>query len=82
MSQERVMQHVRWLDQHYRTGPLHVEDAIVDVVGETVGLLIAENDVYISLAMERFGHEGSYRHVVCIPKVCILERRNLTWREQ
>lgn len=69
---------IHWIDQDYLCGPIERAEALdYDTKAFTVGIVVAENEELVALAAEYFPHAESYRHIIRIPKVCILKRRIL-----
>jgi hypothetical protein len=76
--QPRTLVYVRWFDASYQRGEC-TEDELVPVVElESAGLLVAESDQTISLALDRYDEDGSWRHIEHIPKVNVRQLRRLT----
>jgi len=65
--------YVKWLDASYQHGEHHENDLNPLVEMESAGLIAAECKQTISLALDRYEQDGTWRHIVHIPKVNILK---------
>ena len=75
-----IVTFIKWFDASNQLddwGPLRPEDFITRVVLYTAGILAAEDDDSVSLAIDHYERSGTYRHVVHIPKVNIIKRRDI-----
>jgi hypothetical protein len=74
---KRTLVYVRWFDASYQRGEV-TDDELVDRVElESAGLLVRETKEAVSIALDRYEHDGVWRYVQHIPKVNVLELRRL-----
>lgn len=70
---------VEWLDASHQNGPISLEDLSGDHVIKSVGWLIQETAKRITLCQDLTSTE-QFREVLHIPKLYILNRRDLKWQ--
>lgn len=69
--------YIKWQDAAYQDGDVLEEDAFSpEVLIESAGLLAREDDKTISLAIDHYGKDKTWRHVAHIPKILITERQD------
>lgn len=68
---------VDWSDASYQRGECSVEEFVPRVVLCTAGHLVREDADTISVALDCYDAEGTWRHIQHIPKVNVLRVRRL-----
>jgi hypothetical protein len=68
---------IDWLDASFTDGPLALHDVKPLIRLQTVGWLIHEDGVSITVAQERAEEDGRYRAVQSIPKVNVVRVRKV-----
>jgi hypothetical protein len=70
---------LKWFDASNQVGwgPLKPEEFVPRVILYSAGILAAEDDETVSLAIDHYDGAGTYRHVVHIPIVNIIKRRDI-----
>ena len=66
---------VRWLDASYQRGECTDDELNPRVELESAGLLVREDDDFISIALDRYGGDRTWRYIEHIPKVNVIEIR-------
>jgi len=69
---------VRWFDASYQRGECSDDELIPVVELESAGLLIRETKDTISLALDRYDGDGTWRYIEHIPKVNVRHVRRLS----
>ena len=65
---ERAIVLVRWHDACFQSGPIFIEDIQKEYILETVGILVAEDEIAITIAGDWHSKRNSWRYVNHIPK--------------
>lgn len=73
----RTVAWVRWLDASFQRGECTDDELVPRVELESAGLLAAETDETISIALDRYEADGVWRYIQHIPKVNVREVRRL-----
>lgn len=75
---------IKWKDASYERGEYTKEEVRPGCDIQTAGILIKEDDEFVSLALDHFPGsdrwDPSYRHIVHIPKVNIVKQRRFEVR--
>jgi hypothetical protein len=74
---KRVVVWVRWFDASYQRGECSDDELQPTVELESAGLLVREDEDSISLALDRYEVDGTWRHIEHIPKVNVRRIRRL-----
>jgi hypothetical protein len=72
--------YVKWRDAAWSPGEYteaEIEKLTPDVLCETVGILVSEDDNFIRVALEYFPTDKTWRRIEHIPKKMIEERKYL-----
>lgn len=75
-----VVTFVKWFDSSNQVGnwgPLRPEEFVTRVILYSAGILAAEDEDDVSLAIDHYDGAKTYRHIVHIPKVNIIKRRDI-----
>jgi hypothetical protein len=73
----RTIVFVRWFDASYQRGECSHDELIARVEIESAGLLVREDEQSISLALDRYDADKTWRYIEHIPKVNVLELRKV-----
>jgi len=68
---------VRWFDASYQRGECTVEELVPRVEIESAGLLVREDEETVSIALDYFDGDRTWRYIEHIPKVNIRDYRKL-----
>jgi hypothetical protein len=74
---KRTIAFIRWFDASYQRGECTEEELISKVEIESAGLLVAENEESVSIALDQCDADKTWRYIEHIPKVNILSMRRL-----
>ena len=66
---KRTLVWIRWYDASYQRGECSEDDLVPKVEIESAGLLIREDEEFISLALDRYENDHTWRYIEHIPKV-------------
>jgi len=69
---------VRWFDASYQRGECSLEELVPRVEIESAGLLVHEDSDTVSIALDQYDADRTWRYIEHIPKVNILRMRRLT----
>lgn len=69
---------VRWFDASYQRGECTDSELVTKVELESAGLLVREDEESVSIAMDSYVNDRTWRHIEHIPKVNILRIKRLT----
>jgi hypothetical protein len=72
---------VRWFDASYQRGECTIDELVTRVEIESAGLLVREDEESISLAIDRYSEDETWRYISHIPKVNVLEIRRFPLQE-
>jgi hypothetical protein len=75
----RTVAWVKWFDASYQRGECTREELVPRVEIESAGLLIHEDEDSVSLALDHYEADGTWRHIEHIPKVNVRRIRRLTF---
>lgn len=65
-----------WDDAFYNEGPVGTRHISKEPMRcHDVGYFVEENDLQIVIALEYNAKDENWRHIVVIPKICIVKRR-------
>ena len=68
---------VQWVDASHQEGPCDIEQLDEGVTLESAGILVRENERVVSLALDACPDDGSWRHIVHIPRPYIKAIRRI-----
>lgn len=71
----RTLVYVRWTDASYQRGECSLADMVPRVEVESAGILVAEDDETISIALDHYAAESTWRSIEHIPKVLVVKVR-------
>jgi hypothetical protein len=74
---KRMIALVKATDWYIREGEREIDDKFPPVTLTAVGFVIEDNDEYLAIATEMAEEAGMVRHVLTIPKSCIIQRQDL-----
>jgi hypothetical protein len=74
----RTVAFVRWFDASYQRGECDDSELVTRVEIESAGLLVREDAESVSIALDRYEHDGLWRYIEHIPKVNIIDICRLT----
>ena len=78
MSREkRTLALVEWFDASYQRGECTRDELVPTVVLESAGLLVREDAETISLALDKYPADGTWRYIEHIPKVNVRRIRRV-----
>ena len=77
-ADRKTIAFIRWFDASYQRGECTDEELIPKVEIESAGLLVAENEESVSIALDQCGADRTWRYIEHIPKVNILAIRRVT----
>jgi hypothetical protein len=72
-----TLAYVRWFDASYQRGECTRDELVPRIEIESAGLLVREDGESVSLALDHYQADGTWRYIAHIPKVNILEIRRL-----
>lgn len=75
---KRTVALVKWFDASYQRGECTESELVRRVEIESAGLLVCEDEESISLALDRYDADGTWRYIQHIPKVNVRHIRRLT----
>jgi hypothetical protein len=70
--------YVRWFDASFQRGECTDDELVPRVEIESAGLLVREDEGTISIALDRYEHDGLWRYIQHIPKVNVISVERLT----
>ncbi len=73
LKQRPKLAYVKWFDASYQDGQFMQDELNPNVILHSGGLIAAEDRKTISLALDRYDDDGTWRHITHIPKVNILK---------
>jgi hypothetical protein len=73
----KIVTMVEAVDWMIREGEREMDDKFPPVTLTAVGFVIEDNDEYLAIATEMAEEAGMVRHVLTIPKSCIIQRQDL-----
>ena len=62
---------VRWFDASYQRGECTETELVTKVELESAGLLVREDEESVSIALDSYSNDGTWRYIEHIPKVNI-----------
>ena len=68
---------VRWFDASYQRGECTIDEFVPRVEIESAGLLVHEDEESVSLALDSYVEDSTYRYIEHIPKVNVIEMRRM-----
>lgn len=68
---------VKWIDASYQRGECSYDELNPSVVMWSAGLLIRDDDEFISIAIDSFADDETFRYIEHIPRVNIIELRTI-----
>ena len=75
---KRVIALVRWFDASYQRGECTADEMVPRVELESAGLLVREDEESVSIALDQYHGDGTWRYIEHIPKVNIRKIRRLS----
>ncbi len=63
---------MKWFDASYQRGECNDQELVCRVELESAGLLVREDEESISIALDRYPLDGTWRYIEHIPKVNVL----------
>jgi hypothetical protein len=75
---KKTIAFIRWFDASYQRGECTEEELVPKVELESAGLLVAENEESVSIALDQCDADGTWRYIEHIPRVNILSMRRLS----
>lgn len=75
---KKTLAYVRWFDASYQRGECDLADLNTRVELESAGLLVREDEESISIALDEYKDDGTWRYIEHIPKVNVLRIRRVT----
>lgn len=67
-----TLAYVRWFDCSYQQGEHRTNELVTRVDLHSGGLLVREDDESISIALDRYDDDDTWRHIQHIPKVNVI----------
>jgi len=77
-SGKRTVAFVRWFDASYQRGECTLDEMVPRVDLESAGLLVREDEESVSIALDQYSGDGTWRYIEHIPKVNILAIRKMS----
>ena len=74
---KRTLALIKWFDASYQRGECTKDEFVTRVELESAGILVQENADTISIALDRYAGDDTYRHIEHIPKVNVLSVRRI-----
>jgi hypothetical protein len=74
----RTILWVRWYDASYQRGECTEEELVPKVEIESAGLLVREDEEFISLALDKYDGDQTWRYIEHIPKVNVRQIKKLS----
>jgi hypothetical protein len=75
---KRTLALVEWFDASYQRGECTDDELVPTVLLESAGLLIREDKESISIALDSYPVDGTWRYIEHIPKVNVRRLRRVT----
>jgi hypothetical protein len=75
---QRTVVWVRWYDASYQRGECTLDELVPKVEIESAGILVREDDEFISLALDRYTEDSTWRYIEHIPKVNVRQVKKLS----
>jgi hypothetical protein len=69
--------YVRWFDASYQRGECTLDELTPRVEMESAGLLVQETKHAITLALDHYRDDETYRYILHIPKVNVLKVKRI-----
>lgn len=74
---QRTIVWVKWFDASYQRGECADVDLVPRVELESAGLLVREDKESVSIALDHYTDDATWRYIEHIPKVNILRMRRM-----
>lgn len=74
----KTLVYVRWFDASYQRGECDLSELTTQVELESAGLLVREDEESISIALDSYRNDGTWRYIEHIPKVNVRKIRRVT----
>lgn len=72
-----TLAYVRWFDASYQRDECTLEELVPVVELESAGLLVAESEESISIALDHYRADKTWRYIQHIPRVNVREIRRI-----
>ena len=69
--------YIKWFDASYQRGECTEEELNPSVVIESAGLLVKETATTVTIALDRYADNGTWRYIEHIPRCNILKMRKV-----
>ena len=76
-AEQKNVAWVRWFDASYQRGECTLDEFVPRVEIQSAGLLVHEDEESVSLALDSYVDDSTYRYIEHIPKVNVIELRRL-----
>lgn len=77
-AKKKTLVYVRWFDASYQRGECTLEEMVTRVELESAGLLVQETEDSVSIALDEYLEDGTWRYIEHIPKVNILRMEKVS----
>jgi hypothetical protein len=74
---KRTIVWIRWFDASYQRGECSEDELVPKVEIESAGLLVREDEESISLALDQYDADRTWRYIEHIPKVNVRKMKKL-----
>jgi len=72
-----TLAYVTWFDASYQRGECTSDELVPQVELQSAGLLVRENEETVSIALDSYTNDGTWRYIEHIPKVNIRRIRRI-----
>jgi hypothetical protein len=76
-KKDRKIAWIRWFDASYQRGECTVDELQTRVELESAGLLVQEDEESVSIALDQYDADSTWRYIEHIPRVNIREMKTL-----
>lgn len=77
MKKRFVIAVVTWFDASYQRGECSIDELVPRVILESAGFLIREDADSVSIGMDYYPEDETWRHIENIPRVNIIKIRKI-----
>lgn len=73
--------HIKWFDASYQRGECTADELFSEVYLHSAGILVRETETVVTLAIDRYDNDETWRYISHIPKVNIVEIQTFDVKE-
>lgn len=77
-KKKKTLAFVKWFDASYQRGECTMDEMVPRVELESAGLLVHEDQQSVSIALDQYTVDGTWRYIEHIPKVNVLAMKRVS----